>query len=84
MKTKVIYVAGLYHTGSTLLDMILGNLPNVIGLGEIFKGFHDKFEEVCSCGQKVENCDFWGEILSQINSDESMDMRKKYEVKIRK
>lgn len=73
MKRKVIYIAGLYHTGSTLLDLLLGNLPNVIGLGEIFKCFHDKFEEQCSCGKTIENCPFWGEVLSKYDSSFSVD-----------
>ena len=78
MKIKVIYIAGLYHTGSTLLDMILGSLPNVIGLGEVFKGLHDKFEDHCTCGQRVEDCDFWGRVLKKIKAEHDLDINSKY------
>ena len=81
---KIIYIAGLYHTGSTLIDMMLGNLPNVIGLGEIFKGLNDKFEDRCSCGQSVKNCEFWGEITKQLESETQLDLQAKYNLVVEK
>lgn len=33
MKT-IIYIASLAHSGSTLLDLVLGGHPHFIGLGE--------------------------------------------------
>ena len=33
-RTKVIYIAGMGHSGSTLLDFLLGNMPGVFSTGE--------------------------------------------------
>ena len=82
MKLKVVYIAGLYHTGSTLLDMLLGSLPDVIGLGEIFKCFHDKFEKNCSCGKTVEECEFWGSFAK--NNSQKLNIQNEYEKVIEK
>ena len=79
---KIIYVAGLYHTGSTLMDLILGNLPKVIGLGEIYKGLRSGFEEMCSCGQLTKDCSFWGDIQKTLKEKKDLDMQAKYDLVI--
>lgn len=63
-KKKIIYIAGLGHSGTTILDMILGVNDKIIGLGEImaFVKRKDKatdLKSTCSCGQTGYNCDFW-------------------------
>jgi len=55
---KVIYIAGLGHSGSTILDMSLGTLPGVVGLGELKTLIDNQSRErhyssLCSCGK---NC----------------------------
>ena len=35
-KPKIIYIAGAGHSGSTLLDMLLGSSPRVMGGGELY------------------------------------------------
>ncbi len=77
---KIVYVAGLYHTGSTLMDLTLGNLPKVIGLGEIYKGLRGGFEEMCSCGESTEDCPFWGDIYKTLNEKKDLDMQAKYDL----
>lgn len=62
---RIIYVAGLYHSGSTLLDNILGMSGNIIGLGEIYKSYYDGFEKYCSCGSRPNECDFWKNIIPE-------------------
>lgn len=58
MKT-IIYIAGLYHSGSTLLDSVLSQYSNVLGLGEIYKQIIDGPNEICSCSNLPRNCIFW-------------------------
>ena len=36
MKQKILYIAGLGHSGSTILDLSLGSHPDITGLGEIY------------------------------------------------
>ena len=79
---KVIYIAGLYHTGSTLMDLTLGNLPNVIGLGEIYKGLVSGFEKKCSCGKDIGDCSFWGEVNNKLIENSNLDIQEKYNLVI--
>ncbi len=62
---KVIYIASLSHSGSTLLDLLLSHHKDVLGLGEVVNVLHNKkktgenTEAHCSCGAKLEKCSFW-------------------------
>ncbi len=67
MGSKIIYIAGLGHSGSTILDMSLGTLPGVIGLGELKTLMDDHTREkhytsICSCGKKATECMIWKEV----------------------
>jgi hypothetical protein len=72
---KIVYIAGLGHSGSTILDMALGANPQMVGLGEIYavfnsKNYKDLFENsTCSCGKKGADCSFWKNVrtLSESN-----------------
>ena len=77
---KLTYILGLGHSGSTFLQLILSRHPNLVGLGEIAmlidklkKGTSTADMPLCSCGEKVENCEFWGEILPQIPNNDSVN-----------
>jgi len=70
-KIKVVFIAGSSHSGSTLLDKVIGSHPNGISLGEIYltyKRFKDKPEQFdnqkCSCGVNGSNCLFWQKIFT--------------------
>ena len=75
---KVIYIAGLYHSGSTLLDMVLGNLPNFVGLGEVFLTFKGEFKDRCTCNQPIEKCEFWGDVIKKLQEEPNLDPQSKY------
>jgi hypothetical protein len=63
-RQKIIYIAGLGHSGSTILDLSLGAHSKIIGLGEIFT-LLDKdrrknhLKSHCSCGMRATQCKFW-------------------------
>ena len=72
---KIIYIAGSGHSGSTLLDMIIGSSENCISLGELefLKDFVNKRKQPknikhpqphCLCGEKLEKCSFWSRMLN--------------------
>jgi len=70
--SKIIYIAGLGHSGTTLLDMSLGAAGGVTGLGELKTLMDDNtrqkhYTSVCSCGKKAGDCDIWGKIPNAIN-----------------
>lgn len=71
MKTKeekltILYIAGNGHSGSTLLDIIIGssNTDKIFSAGELtFITRESIFNEVCSCGDKINSCEVWSEVL---------------------
>jgi len=58
---RVLYIAGEGHSGSTFLDIMLGNHPDVFGAGELSNlprgGWIDN--EYCTCGRQANDCPFW-------------------------
>lgn len=77
---KLIYILGSGHSGSTLLDMIIGSSPTAFSIGEL--AFYSHYSEriphkkidknkgyICTCGREVVDCPFWKRILKKINLD---------------
>lgn len=64
---RVLYVMGAARSGSTILDTALGNNKNVESVGELIKlpvnGWRNN--EYCACGERVNSCVFWSEILQE-------------------
>jgi hypothetical protein len=76
-KLTYIYIAGLEHSGTTLLSQLLSSRPGVLALGEVAQFFsapHMKqylarwggFDDVhrCSCGLKWADCGFWSKLMA--------------------
>jgi hypothetical protein len=58
---RVIYIIGAGRSGSTLLDAVLANHPDAVGVGELVN-LHSAgwtSNEVCACGQLGTECGFW-------------------------
>jgi hypothetical protein len=64
---KVIFLAGYGRSGSTILDIALGQHPEVFGAGEITALTRHVWREneYCACGARVELCPVWSEIVAQ-------------------
>ncbi len=72
---KLIYITGTGHSGSTLLDMIMGSSDEVLSLGEL--SFYNLYKEnitykestgkyQCTCGKNFKKCRFWSRVSSSI------------------
>ena len=63
-KIKVLYFAGSGRSGSTILNIILGNHQDVFGGGELqnMRRVYNK-DKICSCGATVVDCDFWSSVV---------------------
>ena len=61
----VIYVVGHGRSGSTLLNTVLENHPDIVGAGELSQivriGCIDG--EYCACGRVVGDCPFWQSVI---------------------
>jgi len=67
---KAIYIAGYGRSGSTLLDIYLGQHPDLVSGGELcnlLAWVNDKTRfQLCACGKKVEDCLVWGTVIKKI------------------
>lgn len=62
---KVLYIAGYGRSGSTVLDIILGNHPEMCSVGEVVN-LLDHWNAPgrrCSCEKRYSACEFWGDFL---------------------
>jgi hypothetical protein len=64
---KIIYIMGSGRSGSTVLNTVLGNHPEVGAFGELANLVRSGWinNEYCSCGQKVNDCSFWSEVRQE-------------------
>lgn len=53
-----LYISGRGHSGSTMLDAMLGNADGIESVGELVSGM-GRYEALCSCGDKFNDCPFW-------------------------
>lgn len=63
---RILYVAGVPRTGSTVLGELLGSIPDVIFVGEL-NFFWRRFAgaEMCSCGRPLPDCPFWSAVVRE-------------------
>ena len=61
---KVLFIAGLGRSGSTLIDRALGAAPGCVSLGEIVRLWQRGLVEnaMCGCGEPFRDCGFWGPV----------------------
>jgi len=67
---SVIYIASDVRSGSTLLDNLLSNHPDVASVGELRHlsshtnktGVGEAWDWVCTCGYEIKECDTWREV----------------------
>lgn len=86
----VIFVAGTDLSGSTVLDLALGSLPGIVGLGEIDnilvpskkmmgEAKNGPIEDqICTCGEIGTECEVWGPVLLFLNERPSSRYTDRY------
>ena len=70
-RPRVLFVGGYGRSGSTVLDLALASIPGVVPVGEfrhLFgRGLGDN--ELCSCGNEFNSCEFWKQVLAAAGPD---------------
>jgi len=65
-RTPFVFLTSQSYSGSTLLAFLLGAHPEIATVGEMVgllpRANSDEF--LCSCGQKIKECEFWHAIAS--------------------
>lgn len=63
-RPRVLYLGGLGRSGTTVLERVVGQLPDACSVGELVhlwrRGVLD--DERCGCGQAFSACPFWAEV----------------------
>jgi len=72
---KVLYIGGAGRSGSTLLEMILGNNPGFFSVGEVrfFWEYTTQENVVCGCGDALNACSFWLEVHRSMSAEKEMN-----------
>jgi hypothetical protein len=63
---RILYIAGLPRSGSTILGCVLGRLPGTIFVGELaffWRRFADG--DMCTCGKPLPDCHFWSAVVGK-------------------
>lgn len=67
----ILSIVGAGHSGSTILDIILGNDPRIEGVGEIHKlprsGWIQDEDRRCACGSPIHSCPYWLDVQAHWN-----------------
>jgi len=60
-RSKYVSVATSAYSGATLLAFLLNAHPQIVSIGEMdgLIPSEDPEEYLCSCGQRIKDCDFW-------------------------
>ena len=71
-KIKVIYIAGEGRSGSTLLERMLGQINDIVSVGELrfFWNQGSVGSQLCGCEKPLNECEFWSEVFAPICHNE--------------
>jgi hypothetical protein len=69
---KIIYIVARGHSGTTILDIILGNSEDAFSCGELISGI-SQINPKCSCGEELKDCVFWKNIKKEIENKINWD-----------
>lgn len=63
-----LYILGRRHCGSTILDILLGNGPEIQSIGELVHVWDA--EGACSCGTRIGECTFWNRVREEVGLED--------------
>jgi hypothetical protein len=70
----VLFIAGAMRSGSTVLGVLLGNLPGFLDVGEIgWFWRHLADGRPCGCGVALPACPFWARVLDELGAVDRSD-----------
>lgn len=63
----LVYIVSSSRSGSTLLDLLLGNHEQIMSVGEL-RRLHEHYagNKLCTCGASVPQCTFWAKVNAEL------------------
>jgi len=72
---KYVYICSAGHSGSTLLDLLLGSHSKVESLGEIAHlPKNIALNTECSCREPVQSCSLWKPVIANLGAEIGADL----------
>lgn len=82
---QIIYVIAQGHTGSTLLDCVLGTHPEIVSSGELrYLNWQlwrtkkvkasVKAQNICTCQQNFRDCNYWSQVFKDLKDKTGVDI----------
>lgn len=68
---SLLYISGSGHSGSSLLDVLLGASGDMSSTGELHRLSLNPSTRQCACGETLERCAFWSGVLLTYNQEEA-------------
>jgi len=74
-KQKVLYILGYSRSGSTILNIMLGNIDSMFSAGEINNYLKSAWinDHYCSCGKTASECEFWPTVKKSMEKSLQID-----------
>jgi hypothetical protein len=70
---RLVYIASLSHSGSTLLDLLLNAHSHFVSVGELRKfspHLQDQDTYKCTCGERaLDGCAFWKTVVERLEAE---------------
>ncbi len=75
--TEILYICSAGHSGSTLLDLMVGGHPEIMSLGEIVHLPKNlALNTQCTCGAPVRECELWKKVIHVMEKKSGYDYSK--------
>ena len=71
--TKLVYIGGYGHSGSTLLEYLLAASPKTVACGEVASVLRDRDRKgKCTCRRPIKECPVWGPLFASPDTLDGM------------
>lgn len=86
MTHPAVFIASLGHSGSTLLDLVLGGHSRLVGLGEVAAVLTSRgngqpsLTGMCSCGQEAGSCPLWSDVARRLREEPDARLGRQYRI----
>ena len=71
--TKLVYIGGYGHSGSTLLEYLLAASPKTVACGEVASVLRDRDRKgKCTCRRPINECPVWGPLFASPDTLDGM------------